>query len=81
VRRARAERWVFGTLRWGSIAFFAAITVLPLLYMIALSFRDVSQLLLDPADLLPSWEEVRGLVTDSYLLIAPKRLASEVREA
>ena len=26
------------------------------------------------------WDEVRGLVTDSYLLIAPKRLATLVRD-
>ena len=25
------------------------------------------------------WDEVRGLVTDSYLLIAPKRLGTQVR--
>ncbi len=58
-----AERAVFGTLKWLSIVFFAAITLLPLLYMISLAFRDISSVLLDPTGFLPSWEEIRGLET------------------
>jgi multiple sugar transport system permease protein len=57
------ERLIFGTLRWLSIAFFTVITLVPLLYMISLAFRDISQVLLDPTGFLPSWEELRELAT------------------
>jgi multiple sugar transport system permease protein len=63
MKASPAERWVFGTLRWLSIAFFAAITLFPLLYMISLAFRDISSVLLDPTRFLPSWEEISGLDT------------------
>jgi multiple sugar transport system permease protein len=63
-----AERMIFGTLRWVSIAFFALITLVPLLYMISLSFRDIGQVLLDPTDFLPSWEEIRGFTTFSEVV-------------
>jgi len=65
---ATAERRVVGALRWASIAFFMAITVLPLAYMVALSFSDIADLLQDPLDVLPTWEEVRGLATFRQVL-------------
>lgn len=65
---ATVERRVVGVLRWASIAFFLAITVLPLAYMVALSFSDIADLLQDPLAVLPTWEEVRGLVTFRQVL-------------
>ena len=62
---ARREPWVWPVLRWVSIAFFVAITAVPLLYMVALSFKDIGDVLRDPTDFLPSWEDVLGL--DTYV--------------
>ncbi|MDH3308257.1 MAG: carbohydrate ABC transporter permease [Acidimicrobiia bacterium] len=55
------EQKLFGSLKWISIVFFVLITVFPLLYMVALSFKDVSQLLREPSAFLPSWEELKTL--------------------
>jgi multiple sugar transport system permease protein len=63
VRSRNAEYWTLGVLKWGSIVFFIAITAFPLLYMITLSFKDISQVLLNPADFLPSWSEISSLDT------------------
>jgi multiple sugar transport system permease protein len=63
MRDSPAERAVFGTLRVLSILFFTVITLVPLLYMISLAFRDISSVLLDPTRFLPSWEEISGLDT------------------
>jgi len=58
-----SEARVWAVLRWLSIAFFVAITAVPLLYMVSLSFKSIGDVLRDPTDLLPSWEDVSGLET------------------
>lgn len=63
MKDGRTETLVLGTARWLSIAFFVVITAFPLLYMVSLSFRDISGVLLEPARLLPSWDEVAALRT------------------
>src|SRR5690606_22069526 len=63
VRRRNAEYWVLGVLKWASIVFFVAITAFPLLYMITLSFKDIAEVLRNPADFFPSWSEISGLDT------------------
>jgi multiple sugar transport system permease protein len=60
---ARGERLLVGTVRVLSIVFFAAITLLPLLYMVSLSFRDIGEVLRNPLGFLPSWESLRELAT------------------
>lgn len=63
VRSRNAEYWTLGTLKWASIVFFVAITAFPLLYMITLSFKDIAEVLVNPADFFPSWSEVTSLET------------------
>lgn len=62
-RRRPPEYWVLGTLKWASVAFFVVITAFPLLYMISLSFKEISDVLLNPGDFFPTWSEIRGLGT------------------
>jgi multiple sugar transport system permease protein len=59
----RTEYWVLGVLKWGSIAFFIAITAFPLLYMISLSFKSIAAVLQDPSNFFPSWSELSSLET------------------
>jgi multiple sugar transport system permease protein len=63
VRSRNAEYWTLGVLKWGSIAFFVAITAFPLLYMISLSFKDIAEVLRNPTDFFPSWSEIGSLET------------------
>ena len=63
VRNRNAEYWTLGVLKWGSVAFFVAITAFPLLYMISLSFKDIAEVLRNPTDFFPSWSEVGSLET------------------
>jgi len=63
VRSRNAEYWTLGVLKWASIAFFIAITAFPLLYMVTLSFKDIAEVLLNPANFFPSWSEVSSLET------------------
>lgn len=51
------EERLFGIIKWLSIAFFLAITVFPLVYMLGMSFKPIDQLLQNPTDILPSWEQ------------------------
>lgn len=69
VRSRNAEYWALGVLKWGSIAFFVAITAFPLLYMISLSFKNIAQLLVDPTGFLPSWGEISSLDTYRNVLL------------
>jgi multiple sugar transport system permease protein len=64
----RRGRTLIGTLRVLSILFFAAITLVPLLYMISLAFRDIGAVLRDPLGFLPTWEEIAGLETFTEVL-------------
>lgn len=54
------EWWVLAVLKWLSIVFFVLITAFPLLYMVSLSFKDVSQVLANPGRFFPTWEEITG---------------------
>jgi multiple sugar transport system permease protein len=66
--RGEFERWFFGVGKWLSIAFFLAITVFPFVYMVSLSFKDISTLLQDPASFLPSLGELVELETYKRVL-------------
>lgn len=61
--RGQFEERFFGVARVLSVLFFLAITVFPLVYMVSLSFKDVSLLLQEPANFLPSWDEITSLET------------------
>lgn len=58
------EQRVFGVLKWVSIVFFVLVTVFPIVYMVSLSFKDISQLLREPGAFLPSWGEITS--SDTY---------------
>lgn len=61
--RSEIEARVFGILKWVSIVFFLVITVFPLVYMIGLSFKPISELLQNPGNFLPSWNDLTSLDT------------------
>ena len=61
--RAVVEERVFGVLKWVSVAFFVVISLFPLVYMVALSFKPIQELLLDPAKWWPSLEQVLSFET------------------
>ena len=56
--RAEFEVRLFGVLKWVSVAFFVLICLFPLVYMVALSFKPIQDLLLDPARWWPSLEQI-----------------------
>ena len=62
------EEKVWGVLKWASIIFFLVVTVFPLLYMIGLSFKDVSELFRNPINFLPSWEQITSMDTYRQVL-------------
>lgn len=59
--RDEFENRFFGILKWVSVAFFVVITVFPLIYMIGLSFKPISELLRDPASFMPTWSDITSL--------------------
>lgn len=61
--RAVVEERVFGFLKWMSVAFFVVISLFPLIYMVALSFKPIQELLLDPAKWWPTLEQVLSFET------------------
>jgi multiple sugar transport system permease protein len=61
--RAVVEERVFGVLKWISVAFFVVISLFPLVYMVALSFKPIQELLTDPAKWWPSLEQVSSFET------------------
>lgn len=61
--RGEIEERFFGVLKWISIAFFLVITVFPLIYMIGLSFKPISELFRNPGGFLPSWSDIANLET------------------
>jgi multiple sugar transport system permease protein len=67
--RDRFERAFFGVARWVVIVGLLVATVLPFYYMLLLSVRPIQQLLLDPADLVPSLQELT--VTTYETVLAP----------
>ena len=66
--RAVVEERVFGVLKWVSVVFFTIICVFPLVYMVALSFKPIQELLLDPAKWWPTLEQVLSLETYKAVL-------------
>ncbi len=66
--RARVEERVFGVLKWVSVVFFVVICVFPLVYMVALSFKPIQELLLDPAKWWPTLEQVLSFETYKTVL-------------
>ncbi len=56
--RAVFEERFFGVLKWISIVFFAVFAFFPLVYMVALSFKPIQDLLLDPARWWPSIQQI-----------------------
>ena len=66
--RARVEERVFGVLKWVSVVFFVVICVFPLMYMVALSFKPIQELLLDPAKWWPTLEQVLSFETYKTVL-------------
>jgi multiple sugar transport system permease protein len=52
------ENRLFAVLRWVVIVGLVLLTVFPFLYMVLLSVRDLSALVQDPGDLVPSLEEL-----------------------
>lgn len=52
------EERLFGVLKWISIVFFTVIAFFPLVYMAALSFKPIQDLLLDPGKWWPSLEQI-----------------------
>jgi multiple sugar transport system permease protein len=61
--RGEIEERFFGVVKWISIAFFLVITVFPLIYMIGLSFKPISELFRNPGGFIPSWSDVSSLDT------------------
>jgi len=61
--RSEFEEKLFGVLKWLSIAFFVVISLFPLVYMLALSFKPIAELLTDPGRWWPSLEQVVSLET------------------
>lgn len=66
--RAQVEERVFGVLKWVSVVFFVIICLFPLVYMVALSFKPIQELLLDPAKWWPTLEQVVSLDTYKTVL-------------
>jgi multiple sugar transport system permease protein len=66
--RAQVEEWVFGVLKWVSVVFFVIICLFPLVYMVALSFKPIQELLLDPAKWWPTLEQVLSFETYKTVL-------------
>jgi multiple sugar transport system permease protein len=63
VNRNLIEQRVLKVGKWLSLAFFVFITAFPLVYMISLSFKDISEILRHPSRFLPSWDELNGFET------------------
>ncbi len=61
--RAEFEERFFGVLKWISIVFFTVIALFPLLYMVALSFKPIQDLLLDPGKWWPTLDQISGFET------------------
>lgn len=66
--RAVVEERVFGALKWVSIVFFVVISLFPLVYMLALSFKPIQELLIDPATWWPQIEQVVSFETYKAVL-------------
>ena len=61
--RTEFELRFFGFLKWVSVVFFVVITAFPLLYMVSLSFKPIEEVLRNPGNPLPGFDDVLGLET------------------
>ncbi len=61
--RAVFEQRLFGALKWLSVVFFVVVTGFPLLYMVSLSFKKMSELLVEPGRFLPTLADLTSLET------------------
>ncbi|QHY93808.1 Inner membrane ABC transporter permease protein YcjP [Streptomyces sp. S4.7] len=61
--RTQFEERFFGAARWVTIAFLAAITIVPFYYMLLLSVKPIDALLLDPGSL---WVAAKDFTVDTY---------------
>jgi multiple sugar transport system permease protein len=66
--RAQFEEKLFGVLKWMSIVFFVVISLFPLIYMLALSFKPIAELLVEPARWWPTLEQVTSFETYKAVL-------------
>jgi multiple sugar transport system permease protein len=66
--RAQFEKKFFGVLKWMSVVFFVVISLFPLVYMIALSFKPIAELLVDPARWWPTLEQITSFETYKAVL-------------
>lgn len=66
--RAVFEERFFGVLKWVSVVFFVIICLFPLVYMVALSFKPIQELLVDPARWWPTLEQVLSFETYKTVL-------------
>lgn len=63
-RKGRStEEQIFGVIKWASIVFFVIIAVFPLIYMIGLSFKPISEVFRNPDGIIPSWSELSSMET------------------
>lgn len=66
--RTQFEERLFGVLKCISIAFFVVISLFPLIYMVALSFKPIAELLTEPQRWWPSVEQVLSAETYKAVL-------------
>ena len=66
--RAQFEERLFGVLKWVSVVFFVIICLFPLVYMVALSFKPIQELLVDPGRWWPTLEQVFSFDTYKAVL-------------
>ena len=66
--RAQFEEKLFGVLKWISVVFFVVISLFPLIYMLALSFKPIAELLVDPGRWWPTLEQVVSFDTYKAVL-------------
>ena len=66
--RAVFEERFFGVLKWVSVVFFVIICLFPLVYMVALSFKPIQELLVDPGRWWPTLEQVLSFETYKTVL-------------
>jgi len=63
VTRTELEERILGVLKWISVAFFVIITGFPLLYMITLSFKSISEVIRDPGNIFPTLDQIGAFET------------------
>ena len=62
--RIQLENKILGVAKWASVAFFMIITAFPLIYIVSLSFKPISELIQEPGRFWPSFDQI--IEFDSY---------------